>query len=260
MTDFLIDPIRLKSDSEPVLLIARRDQTEERHTKRHRHARGQLLGTLKGLVSIDTDQGRWLVPPINAVWIPPHTLHGLKSQGEFHGWSVYVAEANCMTLPSVPRVLRLSGLLHEAVVRAATWPEGNRSTAQDHISSVILDEIALAPEEPLGLPMPADLRLQKIAREMANFPAKRQRMEDWAAWAGIAPRSLSRRFVLETGLTFSTWRHRAILLRSLEMLAAKNSVTTIAFSLGYETVSAFIDLFRGHFGITPARFLKRFAE
>ncbi|MBL3554714.1 helix-turn-helix domain-containing protein, partial [Rhodovulum sulfidophilum] len=79
----------------------------------------------------------------------------------------------------------------------------------------------------------------------------------WAAWAGVAPRTLSRRFVLETGLTFTVWRQRSLLLRSVEMLIEGRPVTTVAFDLGYETVSSFIDLFREHFGTTPGRYLKR---
>ncbi|ENN84886.1 putative HTH-type transcriptional regulator, AraC family [Rhizobium freirei PRF 81] len=259
MHDFLVDPLRLDSAAEPVILASRRRQAEMRRTERHSHARGQLLGTMQGLVTIGTDHGRWLIPPINAVWLPPHIEHDFTSHGAFHGWSVYVAETACAALPKTPRVIRLSGLLDEAVARAASWREGPLSQAQERIAGVILDEIAAIPGEALDLPMPADPRLQRIARAIADDPAERQRMEDWAAWAGIAPRTLSRRFVLETGLTFSTWRQRALLLRSLEMLAAGNSVTTVAFDLGYETVSAFIELFRAHFGTTPARYFRQSA-
>ncbi|MFS8045252.1 helix-turn-helix domain-containing protein [Rhizobium sp. BR 314] len=170
-----------------------------------------------------------------------------------------MAETACSTLPSTPRVIRLSGLLNEAVLRAASWKHGPFSEAQSRIAGVILDEIAAIPGESLDLPMPAAPRLQRIARAIADAPAERRRMEDWAAWAGIAPRTLSRRFKLETGLSFSSWRRRALLLRSLEMLAVGNSVTTVAFDLGYETVSAFIELFRAHFGTTPALYFKHLA-
>ncbi|TXI05880.1 MAG: helix-turn-helix domain-containing protein [Rhizobium sp.] len=256
MRDFLIDPRRLASATEPLVLVIRRQQTEMRRTDRHNHGRGQLLGTMRGLVALETELGRWLIPPINAIWIPPHVEHEFASHGAFHGWSVYVAEAACAGLPERPRVIRLSGLLTEAVARAAGWEAGSLSDAQQRIAGVILDEIAALPTEAFELPMPVDPRLQTIARCILDDPAARQRMEDWAAFGGIAPRSLSRRFVLETGLTFSAWRQRALLLRSLEMLAAGNSVTAIAFDLGYETISAFIDLFRTYFGTTPGRYFK----
>jgi AraC-like DNA-binding protein len=76
-------------------------------------------------------------------------------------------------------------------------------------------------------------------------------VEAWAAWGAISTRSLSRRFVLETGFTFTAWRQRARLLRALEMLADDVPVTTIALQLGYSTPSAFIALFKRTFGATP---------
>ena len=168
-----------------------------------------------------------------------------------------MAKEACATLPNSVRVISHSGLLQEAVARAATWKAPPSTQAQGHIAGVILDEIASTPEEPFSLPMPLDPRLQKIARALADDPSERWPMKAWAAWAGVAPRTLSRRFVLETGLTFTAWRQRSLLLRSVEMLIEGRPVTTVAFDLGYETVSSFIDLFREHFGTTPGRYLKR---
>ncbi|QSB44342.1 helix-turn-helix transcriptional regulator [Tsuneonella flava] len=241
----------------PGILAVRQEQAERRQTERHSHEQGQLLGSLQGVVSVGTDQGHWIVPPVNAVWLPPHAEHWVTSSGAFRGWSVYVAKEVCETLPNSVRVISHSGLLREAVARAAAWKEPPLTQAQGHIAGVILDEIASTPEEPFGLPMPLDPRLQKIARALADDPSERRSMNAWAAWAGVAPRTLSRRFVLETGLTFTAWRQRSILLRSVEMLVEGQLVTTVAFDLGYETVSSFIDLFREHFGTTPGRYLKQ---
>ena len=257
MPDVLSALSQFTSCGGPVILAVRQEQAERRQTERHSHEHGQLLGTLQGVISVGTDQGHWIVPPVNAVWLPPHAEHWLTSSGAFRGWSVYVAKEACATLPNSVRVISHSGLLQEAVARAAAWKEPPSTLAQGHIASVILDEIASTPEEPFSLPMPLDPRLQKIARALADDPSERRPMKAWAAWAGVAPRTLSRRFVLETGLTFTAWRQRSLLLRSVEMLIEGRPVTTVAFDLGYETVSSFIDLFREHFGTTPGRYLKR---
>lgn len=73
----------------------------------------------------------------------------------------------------------------------------------------------------------------------------------------MSSRTLSRRFVLETGFNFTAWRQRARMMRSLEMLAAGVPVTAIALDLGYSTASAFIGLFRRTFGETPASYRAR---
>jgi len=82
-------------------------------------------------------------------------------------------------------------------------------------------------------------------------------VDEWAAWAGISERTLSRRFVLETGFTYTAWRQRARLMRALELLAEGEAVTTVALDLGYDSVSAFIALFKRTLGVTPSAYFKR---
>lgn len=226
-----------------------------RETPAHRHARGQLLGATQGLLSVDGGGGRWVVPATHAVWIPPDVPHGLRSHGPFSGWSVYIVASACDTLPSAPCILSTSSLLQAAVTRAASWPSGTTlNAAQTRLAEVILDEIRLLPPVGLGLPMPQDARLLKVAQALSDRPDDERHMQAWAQWAGIAPRTLTRRFVAETGFSFTEWRQRVRLLRGLELLAAGKPVTAIALDLGYDNVSAFIALFRRTFGMTPGQY------
>ena len=226
-----------------------------RLTPAHRHARGQLIGTLSGLITVGTEAGRWVVPAANAVWIPPHGLHGAQTHGAFEGWSLYVAGPACIDLPAEPRVLRMNGLLREALQRSLEWSDAQLSERESRLAAVILDEIAGAPIESLALVMPTDHRLKRLVSALLEDLASPLGMQEWALRFGLAPRTLSRRFVLETGLSFTAWRQRARLLRGLELLAAGRPVTHVALELGYETVSAYIALFRRHFGTTPARYV-----
>src|SRR5690606_12637075 len=118
--------------------------------------------------------------------------------------------------------------------RAASWAAGDLSDAQQRLAGVMLDEIAITPAALLGLPMPKDARLLKIAHALAAQPEAHRGLQAWADWAGIAPRTLSRRFVAETGFTFTAWRQRARLLNALEQLAAGQAVTTVALASGYD--------------------------
>lgn len=242
----------INSDNGPVLLALTGSTEMERFTEAHSHARGQLFASLRGLLSVQLDDGMWIVPAIHAVWMPPHAMHSIRSHGPFHGWGAYVAESACADLPQKPCTLRISGLLREAVLRAAAWPMGPLDMANAHVAAVILDEIRSLPVEPFGLPLPKDVRLQRIAATLIAAPADARNLEQWAQWSGVSLRTLSRRFVNETGLTFTAWRQRARLMRSLEMLAANIPVTTIALELGYSTASVYISLFRRTFGQTPA--------
>lgn len=258
MSDLMLDPALLDDADGPLVIVAAGAREGELLSEPHRHARGQLFASMRGLLSIGVEGGVWVVPAIHAVWLPPHHLHWAGSHGRFEGWSAYVAETACGDLPQRPCTLRISGLLREAVLRAAQWPQGSLDAPSARIAAVILDEIRGLPIEPLGLPFPQDSRLARIARALIEDPADDRDLERWADWAAVSSRTLSRRFVTETGFSFTAWRQRARLMRSLEMLAAGVPVTTIALDLGYSTASAFISLFRRTFGETPAAYRQRF--
>ncbi|WP_330564199.1 helix-turn-helix transcriptional regulator [Pseudomonas yamanorum] len=254
MSPTLVSPQLANAIGGPLLVATLRSSPVERATAPHQHARGQLLGAQRGLLSVQAAHQHWVVPATHAVWIVPDCPHSLRSHGPFDGWSVYVDPQACAGLPQQTCVIATSALLLEAVRRAATWAEPQLEPPQARIAQVILDEIAGLPQEPFGLPLPQDPRLLRIAQALADDPSDNRLLEQWAQLASVSPRTLARRFVAETGFTFSQWRQRARLLRALELLAAHVPVTRVALDLGYENVSAFIAMFRRTFGTTPGRY------
>jgi len=252
--EYMIDPQQADCLEGPLLIAAHQQHHAVRMTERHHHLRGQLLGASHGLLAVETAECKWVVPATHAVWIPPGLPHALQSFGPFSGWSVYITPEACREIAGESRVIETSGLLREAVLRAVSWQSGPFNQAQQRIAEVIIDEIATQPRVALKLPLPRDSRLLKVARALIDFPGEQQTLKEWAQWAAIAPRTLSRRFVEETGLTFTEWRQRIRLITALEMLAAGTSVTTVSLESGYENVSTFIALFKRTFGVTPGRY------
>jgi AraC-like DNA-binding protein len=257
MADLHIDRDLLTESVSPVVLAIVSNGELERSSAPHRHARGQLFGSLRGLLTVGLDTGVWVVPASHAVWVPPRKLHWARSHGPFEGYAAYVAEASCADLPGQPCSIRASGLLRETVLRAAGWDAGPPDARGERLAAVLLDEIRYLPVDPLGLPLPREPRLARIAQALLDDPADARGLDAWAAWAAVGARTLSRRFVAETGFTFTAWRQRARLLRALQMLADGMAVTAIALDLGYSTPSTFIGLFRRTFGVTPAVYRER---
>lgn len=237
-----------------IIAVAGTLEAERFSVPMHRHGRGQLMGSMRGLLTVPVASENWVVPASHAIWVPPDHLHTVDSHGAFHGWSVFVEESACSALPTRACTFRTSPLLRESVLRAATWDTDTLDAAQQHIACVVLDEIHSTPVEALGLPLPAEPRLMRIARAFISEPSNGRDLDAWATWGAVSSRTLSRRFVQETGFTFTAWRQRVRLLRALEMLAAGEQVTTVAMDLGYSTASAFIGLFHKTFGITPAAY------
>jgi AraC-like DNA-binding protein len=217
---------------------------------------GQLVGSWRGLFTMGTEVGQWVMPAAHAVWIPPNHIHSGRTHGPFDGWTANVAPSACSDLPDRPVALRISGLLREAVLRIAELKKKPIDETYLALTQIILSEVRTLPVENLGLPMPRDARLAKITNALADAPADDRDLNAWASWAGMSARTLSRRFVSETGFTFTEWRQRARMLRALGMLAEGAAVTTVALDLGYSSISAFIALFRKTFGATPGEYMR----
>ena len=57
-------------------------------------------------------------------------------------------------------------------------------------------------------------------------------------------------------MSFGRWRQQARLFAALEMLAQGKSVTEVALAVGYDSVSAFIEMFRKMLGTTPQMYFR----
>jgi transcriptional regulator GlxA family with amidase domain len=101
------------------------------------------------------------------------------------------------------------------------------------------------------LPLPRDERLARVAHTLLDDVADDRRLDDWAHFVGMARRTFMRAFSAEVGMSFGRWRQQARLFAALEMLAQGKSVTEVAIAVGYDSVSAFIEMFRKMLGTTP---------
>ncbi|TCV92799.1 AraC family transcriptional regulator [Luteibacter rhizovicinus] len=224
----------------------------------HRHVRGQFFYVEEGLFITRTESGSWLLPPHRAGWLPPGVLHTVSIAGPSRGWGVFIAPDAAVGLPDHTCVVGANDLLRSLVERAASWTyTDDLVPEQERILSVLLDEIRRAPVESLHLPMPIDRRLRRVALAMMEHPDDTRGIEDWATWAGMSSRTLSRLFRQETQCSVAQWRQQARLTRALERLATGEAVSSVADALGYATPSAFVAMFRKAFGESPGRYLAR---
>jgi AraC-like DNA-binding protein len=83
---------------------------------------------------------------------------------------------------------------------------------------------------------------------------------NWAHFAGMSRRTFMRAFSAEAGMSFGRWRQQARLFAALEMLAQRKSVTEAAVAVGYDSVSAFIEMFRKMLGTTPQMYFRSTQE
>ena len=224
----------------------------------HTHGRAQLICVESGLLTTRTRHGTWSLAPGSAGWMPAAEPHTVAIDGPLRGWGMVLAPALCHDLPADPCVIGISPLLQAVALRVCDWPIADAASArQQHLIEVLLDEIRAAPRQRMHLPMPRDRRLLKIASQLLADPADERGLAQWAHWAGLSPRSLTRHFRDETTLSFAQWRQQARLAEALRQLSEGRSVADIAHALGFSSASAFVTVFRRHFGLPPGRYLAR---
>ena len=221
----------------------------------HQHLRGQLFCVDSGLLHVRTAHGSWLLPPHRAGWVPGSMPHQVSVSGAMSGWSVLLSPAAAAILPSTPCVIGISDLLRALVRRATSWStQALLEPSQLRVVMVLLDEVQRAPHEPLHLAMPTDRRLLRVAKAVLAHPHDARTLEQWAHWAGLSARTLSRLYQAQTGSSFAQWRQQARLTVALERLAQGESVAQVADALGYATPSNFIAMFRRCFDDSPAHY------
>ncbi len=224
---------------------------------RHTHSRDQLVYASAGVMTVTTVHGAWVVPPQRAVWVPAGVEHQIRMIGAVAMRTVYLRPGALPDAPRQCRVVTVSPLLRELILRAVEIEQPYREGGpEERLIAVLLDEIRATPETPLHLPVPQDERLRRITDALQTDPADSRPLAAWASEAAASARTLARLFQRETGMSFARWRQQLRLVRALEALAQGRSVTETALDLGYESPSAFIAMFRRAFGKTPARYFE----
>lgn len=226
----------------------------------HCHPWGQLLYAASGVLEAGTDRHACVVPPRHAVWLPAGVMHSARARTPVVFRSLYLEPGIAASLGAC-RVLRISALLDGLIQRASEFRRDYPDEGPEaRLLQVLMDELHNAPDSGLALPLPRDPRLLRITEQLQRQPGERLAIEDWASRVGASRRTLARLFREETGLSFRQWRERVRLLAALPRLERGEAVTVVAGELGYDSTSAFIELFQRQLGTSPgalARQLRR---
>lgn len=251
------NPLDYQRIPRPVAAMAK-EFDDGHHIPPHAHERPQLIFAARGVMTVSTGEGAWVVPPQRALWMPAGTAHEIRMAGQVSMRTLYIhPDASRDRLPATTRVIAVSPLLRELILRACLLPVLYDETGADgRVMALILDEIAALPSLALDLPTPRDSRLQALCRRLRADPGDTRTLDAWAREAGASARTLARLFQRETGLTFADWRQQARLLAAMARLAEGQPITRIALDLGYESPSAFAAMFRRTLGAPPSRYFR----
>ncbi|RWD66616.1 MAG: helix-turn-helix transcriptional regulator [Mesorhizobium sp.] len=223
----------------------------------HWHRKGQLVFALGGGVTCRVQRGLWMVPPHCGVWIPGSMEHSNIATANARIFFVYI-EPGAAELPERCCTLSISPLLRELIIEMSDCaPDDARC---GFLGKILLAELPCMPVQQLHLPVSSEPRLRRIAEALAEDPADRSTLSEWANRLALSESSLARLVVKETGLTFGRWRQQLHLIVALRELSSGASVQRVSGDLGYESVTAFITMFKKALGKPPAKYLSDIAQ
>ncbi|WP_166659460.1 AraC family transcriptional regulator [Labedaea rhizosphaerae] len=208
----------------------------------------QLIYASTGVLTAWTEAGTWTVPRHRALWVPAGIKHRLEVVHRTSLRTLYLAD-HLGALPTGTRVLDLPPLLRELVLHlVAVAPLTVAEPAHARLIAVLRDLLTESRVDgALVLPLPVDRAALEATKRM-ELPVPLLCNE-----IGISRRTLERRFLDETGMTFGQWRRRARMLAAVRELAAGATVAAAAQGSGYATPSAFSAAFRAELGTSPSK-------
>ena len=252
-------PVRVRARSMPA----------DTHLEPHAHTWAQLAYSATGVVQVTaeqngtepakTDEITYIVPPSRAVWIAPGARHHINVLEAAELRTLYLDASATPDGWQDCRVIVVSPLLRELVQSLDASAEQPLSAAREAwTSALVLDEIAHADTQALGVPLPhpetGDKRLRALCQAVLRAPSERATLAEWAADIGASERTVARLFRDELGLSYQQWRQQAILAHALPLLTRGQPVSEVAAASGYASDSAFSAMFKAAMGQPPSYF------
>ena len=149
-------------------------------------------------------------------------------------------------------VLHVDPLLRELVVETVRLGQLRYSSREHRALCAILQwRLRGASAIPTSITMPVDRRALRLAQAVIGGDANGQTLVATCRRAGISVRTLERIFRREVGMNFEAWRRQVRLMKAVELLVEGRTVKEVAYEVGYQQSSSFVEMFRQTFGTTP---------
>jgi AraC-like DNA-binding protein len=226
----------------------------------HHHGLHQLEYAFAGIAEVATADGRYLLPPQQAAWIPSGLRHETTLR-RVRSVSVFFERDMLEGPGDRVRILAAAPVIREMILYATRWPisrVGPDRTADAYfevLARVVADW--LDHETPLCLPTSSD-PVVSAAMEFTNTHLSAVDERSVCESIGVSSRTLRRRFSKSTGVTWERYLAGSRILRAMAQLAeSADSVTRVSAEVGFDSLSSFTRAFRGYAGETPTSYRNR---
>lgn len=166
--------------------------------------------------------------------------------------TLYVRRGRVTMRPRACAVLHVIPLLRELILETVRAGQLRTKSRLDRaMERLVIFQIEKASVVPTFITLPREPHALSVAEAVLNDPAQPHTLAALCARVGVGVRTIQRAFRKDVGTDFASWRRQLRLTKAVELLIKGGSVKEVSFRVGYRQSSAFVELFRRTFGMTP---------
>lgn len=249
------DPFNVDDFALPVVGLELTTNDSANQSQLHTHKKGQLIVMLSGTLTTSAYDGLWLVPKAHGLWIPAEVPHYNILGTHSRAGLLFIEPANW--LGDKVCVIAFNQLLGAMCEHFTSRMPQSLTEADSRLANVFLEQLQFAPRHrEFHLALKSE-RLRPLLTVLSSEPAQFRTLSACASYVAMSERTLSRLIYKDTGMSFGQWRRQWSGLLALQALSKGEKVYAIAHWLGYESVSAFIEMFKSLFAKTPREFFTK---
>lgn len=248
-------------DEKPETMYVWHSRFEDRFQD-HAHLKGQLTYVEGGVIFLHTDEKSYFLPARHYVWIPAGVEHHL--QHRYHAaitrniyFDTKTDESN--SFYKQIGIYPVNNLLLEMFLFSERW-NGNifPGTQEYDFLNTLKNILPVVSQNPLPIAVPttANERLRpSLAYINLNAGDDSLSLESVAAANGFSERTLSRIFQSALNISFFQYLKLVRMTKAMEKLLESDlTISEIAYSVGYNSISSFSNTFSKMVGKRPSDF------
>jgi AraC-like DNA-binding protein len=225
-------------------------EKSEKHIPLHTHKKGQLSYVEGGLAYVHINNKKFVVPARHYFWIPKGLEHALKlghSATVLRNLFFYSFDDHTDPFYQRVGIYPINTLLLEMIKYSENW-EGpiQPNDKRYHFLTTIKNILPECSKEilPVALPSTENERMKKIIKYLNANVAAAHTLENISKRFALSDRSLSRLFQSTMSISFLQYLKQLRMFKAMEMiLQTDKPMSEIAYSVGYQSLSAFSNTF-----------------
>lgn len=185
-----------------------------------------------------TRQGRRIIAPYQALWIPAGIEHSITFLSATKMRSLYFDKSEHKDIfeSKSIKVFAATALIRELI---AALFQHQFPGAKQEMRCLLLLLVQETKAFNTDVLMPEEEPLRSALNDLLHHRAWSTSAQELANKLNVTPRTFTRHFIRATGMSFRDWKHRMRLIFALEKIANGFPVKSAAILAGYGDASAF---------------------